>query len=494
MGTSSHRNLLRTGHAKEKDIPMTLQREITHFAAQVKGKLTRVFDHDQLEALARRTGFVQRSTSKLTGTAFVELMTTDMLDEAAVSLDGLCDLLRQRHPQATMTPQALHQRILTPQASTYVYEVLQLALRENLAAVGAQLPATLLAPFGRVFLEDSTQCRLHAKLAEDFKGSGGSASTSTVKIDLIYDYTHAVIYELHITDGRAADQARAAALVPYLRAHDLVLRDLGYFGLPALRQIATQQACFLSRLCKGVQVYLAANDEAPSLPLVVHLQQHFPRHAVVDLDVYVGQADKLPCRLIAYRLPDEVVAHRRRTAHEVARKKGRTPTQEYLAWLQYGWYITNVSRDVWAAAVVGTVYRLRWQIELTFKHWKSLLHLHVLKGTRPERIKCLLYSRLITIVILNMISAYAAWYAGHCLQREMSIHKLINWLKRKSRLSMAIYQGNVDTLLSNLRSDMSTMLCKQKRKRKTSRQLLDDEVHYLEHFLKDEGTLFDKPA
>jgi hypothetical protein len=33
--------------------------------------------------------------------------------------------------------------------------------------------------------------------------------------------------------------------------------------------------------------------------------------------------------------------------------------------------------------------------------------LHVLKGTRPERIKCLLYSRLITIVILNIISAYA---------------------------------------------------------------------------------------
>jgi hypothetical protein len=164
---------------------MTLHREITHFAAQVKEKLPRVFDHDQLEALARQTGCVQRSTSKLTGTAFVELMTTDMLEDAAVSLDGLCDLLRQRHPQAPMTPQALHQRILTPQASTSGYEVLQRALGENLTAVGAQLPATLLAPFGRVFLEDSTQCRLHAKLAADLKGSGGSASTSTVKIDLI---------------------------------------------------------------------------------------------------------------------------------------------------------------------------------------------------------------------------------------------------------------------------------------------------------------------
>jgi hypothetical protein len=59
---------------------------------------------------------------------------------------------------------------------------------------------------------------------------------------------------------------------------------------------------------------------------------------------------------------------------------------------------------------------------------------------------------------------------------------------------MASYQGNVDTLLSHLRSDISKMVCKQKRKRKTSRQLLDDEVHYLDPFLEDEGTPLDKPA
>lgn len=71
MGTSSHKNLLRTGHAKAKDTPMTLQRAMTHCAAHVKGKLTRVFDHDQLEALARQTGFVQRSTRRLSEKASV---------------------------------------------------------------------------------------------------------------------------------------------------------------------------------------------------------------------------------------------------------------------------------------------------------------------------------------------------------------------------------------------------------------------------------------
>jgi len=478
----------------ERDIPMKLKRELTHVAAKVKGKLTRVFDQDQLETLARQSGFIQRSTSQLEGKDFVELLTTAMLDNAAVSLDGLCDLLRQRNPQAAMTPQALHQRLLSPHAGTSLHEVVQRALRENLEPVRAQLPAALLAPFGRVFLEESTQCCLHEKLAEDLKGSGGSGSTSAVKIDLIYDYTHAVIHELHLTDGTSADQARAAAIVPHLRAGDLVLRDLGYFCLAALRQIAMQQASFLSRWCKGVHVLLGANDEAPVLTLAEHLLRHFPRHTVVDLDVSVGQEDRLPCRLLAYRLPDEVVEQRRRSAYEVARKKGRTPTKEYLQWLQYGWYLTKVSQAVWDAEVVGTVYGVRWHIALTFKHWQSLLQIHVLKGTRPERIKCLLYGRFLTIVMLNMLSAYATWYAAHHFQREISIHKLINWMKRTCRFSTASHTGNLDTLLSNLISDIPKMLCKQKRKRKTSRQLLDDEVYYLDHFLEDGVTPLDKPA
>lgn len=67
----------------------------------------------------------------------------------------------------------------------YLTEVFQVALRDHLPLRYAQLPPAALASFGGVFLEDSTQCCLHAKLADPFKGSGGSASRSTVKIDVL---------------------------------------------------------------------------------------------------------------------------------------------------------------------------------------------------------------------------------------------------------------------------------------------------------------------
>jgi hypothetical protein len=87
-----------------RDVPMKRPRELTHVAAKVKGKLMHVFAPRHLEILAQQSRFIQQSTSKLTGQDFVKLMTTDMMDNAAVSLDGLCDLLRQRNPHAVMTP------------------------------------------------------------------------------------------------------------------------------------------------------------------------------------------------------------------------------------------------------------------------------------------------------------------------------------------------------------------------------------------------------
>jgi hypothetical protein len=92
---------------------MKLKQEMKRYAKKVKGKLTTVFAPEHIEALARQSDFIQRSSSKLTGKDFVELMTTEMIEEPAVSLAGLCDLLGHLNPQAQMTPQALHQRSCT---------------------------------------------------------------------------------------------------------------------------------------------------------------------------------------------------------------------------------------------------------------------------------------------------------------------------------------------------------------------------------------------
>ena len=121
----------------------------------------------------------------------------------------------------------------------------------------------------------------------------------------------------------------------------------------------------LSRLSKGMDVYLEAHAPAEALDMVAYLQKIYPHDAVIDL----GLLDRSACRGSAYRLPDKVVEERRRKVLEEARKIGRTLTQVSLNWLTFGLYITNVTQEMWSAKVVRIVYGLRWQVDLMFKYW-----------------------------------------------------------------------------------------------------------------------------
>jgi hypothetical protein len=467
-------------------VSMEIKQELKRISQRVKGKITEVFNKERLDRIDRESDFVQRSTSKLEGKDFVDLMSTELVEDTEVSMGGMCDILRQINPNAEMTPQGLNQRINTKESVEYLKEVFGLAIQENLDPVREKIEVELLAPFDHVFIEDSTQCNLHEKLADTFKGSGGSASKSALKIDLTYEYKQKMMQELVITDGKTSDQSRSEGSLVNVQARDLLLRDLGYFKLDALSKIEEKGAFFLSRLLPGVDVYLDNQKDATAIDLAGYLDKNHAQQSVIDLDVYLGK-EKLPCRLIAYRLPDKVVNMRRRKAKEDHRRKGRTLSEDYLNWLRFGFYITNVSREVWSEQVVGTIYRLRWRIELIFKAWKSLLNIHVLKGTRSERIECLVYGRLITIALMTMLYAYTCFCAEKLFQREASEHKLINWLKRKNRLAKAIHFDLLDALLSDLIHDTPKMLCKQKRKRKTTLQLIEGQVHYINSFSKNES-------
>jgi len=463
---------------------MNIINNVKQISEKVKDKIMRVFDKTSLNNLARKTGFIKRSTVKAEGEDFVKLMTTEIIGEDAVSTEGLCDILRQINPEADMTPQSLNERINRKESVEYLKEVFEAAFRENLEPVRSAISPALLSPFGRVFIEDSTAITLNEKLADEFRGSGGSASRSAVKIDITYEVKQDIIQNILIKNGNDSDLSEAETILTGLRENDLILRDLGYFTLKSLREISGKRAFFLSRMLKGVNVYLSADKDAEAIDLTEFIDKKFGFLPVSDINVYIGKEERLPCRLIAYRLPDDTVAERIRKARGNTQKKGRQLTEEYLNWLRFNIFITNISCEILEAESVGTVYRLRWQIEITFKHWKSLLKINIMRGIRRERVECFLYGRLTVIVILTMICGYASWYAYNYLKKEASFHKLINWLKRKDRLSDAVRSGCVEALFEELR-EISGTLCKQKRKRKTTRQLLEERIPYMESFLPD---------
>ncbi len=212
-------------------------KKIEAISNSVNDKMVELFTEDHLNQLAQKNEFIQRKTSRLNGADFIELMTTGIISNTYEPLTGLCDILEKINPDAKMSPQALSQRINCNEAVDYLAEVFNQSIQKNLEPLTDKLAVEILAPFNRIFLEDSTQCTLHEKLADTFKGSGGSASKSILKIDLIYELKQNILQEVYITDCKEPDQALAERILESIQENDLTIRDLGYYAHKAFAQI-----------------------------------------------------------------------------------------------------------------------------------------------------------------------------------------------------------------------------------------------------------------
>ena len=454
--------------------------------------LAKIFDEDELDTLARKHRFIVRSTNQIQAAHFVELMTIELLMNPELSLDGMCDVLESKMSNSRISRQALQQRINCSGASDFLSAVFVECLSQAVNPVFDQTPSPLLAPFRRILLQDSTHIKLNNALCDSFRGCGGSAGKAALKLNLIYDYQRHQISEVSITDATTSEIEMGQALLEKIQPDDLVMRDLGYFSIDQLTKIDRKQAFYLSRLPSSVGVFLDNAPYADEINIVDYIQSHFPHQNTIDFDVYLGK-EKFPVRLVAYRLPEEIVNQRRRKAYDAARKKSRTPTKKYLQWLSFSFYITNVPITVWTTDVIGTIYRLRWQIELIFKQWKSLLKIDFLTGKSEYRIQCLLYGRLITICLYALIYGVAWWYAWREFDGEISGDKLIKWLRRNDRHKKLISPASLSSLFNQLIQQISHLL-KERRNRKTIYQRIRSGQTFNENFSLDTDDVLPKVA
>jgi len=453
--------------------------------------LSNILDKDKLSTLAFDHRFIVRSTNRIEAINFVELMSVELLKKPELSLEGMCDLLKTKNPNTEISRQGLQQRINSQGAVDFMSAVFVDSLSQAVNNF-AITPSQLLTPFRRILLQDSTQIKLNDSLCDAFRGCGGSGGKAALKLHLVYDFHQHQLSEVLLTNATTSETDRGNALVEKLLGNDLVLRDLGYFSLDQLRKINGKQAFFLSRLPSSVGVYLSNASDACEINIIDYIQRHFPHQGVIDIEVYLGK-EKFPVRLIAYRLPEAMVNQRRRKAYSSARKKSRTPKKEYLQWLSFSFYRTNVPITVWTTAVIGTIYRLRWQIELIFKQWKSLLKIDFLKGKSPYRIECLLYGRLISICLIAKIHGVVWWYAIQEFDREVSCDKLIKWLLRNHRLEKLMKPVSFSALFNQLIQQLNHLL-KEKRKRKTTYQRIVDGQTFNENFSLDTYEVLQKAA
>src|SRR5438270_7644692 len=285
------------------------------------------------DAAARATGFVQRR-SKLTGAAFVQALVFGWLANPQASLAALAQAAAVAG--VAISPQGLDQRC-GEAAAAFLEEVLAAAVQAVIAAEPVAIP--LLQRFSAVVLLDCSTIVLPDALGLWWPGCGGSSAMHTqaaLKLGVRFDLCSGALRGPLLYDGRTHESTTPIQRAP-LPAGALRVADLGFFDLEVLAQIGAQDGYWLSRLHFGTAVYDAQGRRWEVLDLLA------AQGAVqVDLSIALRAQQRLPARLLAVRVSQEVADQRRRRLRATARDRGRTPSAARLAWADWTLLVTNV--------------------------------------------------------------------------------------------------------------------------------------------------------
>jgi hypothetical protein len=382
------------------------------------------FTIDLISEIAKATEFIQR-LRKLSAITFLGIFTFGLIQQPDASLNQLVSIGKQITPNFNITPEGLHQKI-TEKAVNFLLALFAKSLKISATAVETFIP--ILKHFPKVHLLDSTVVSLPEELAEEFSGSGGSASSAAIKFQFMLEYKSGTFSQIWLTAGTQPDQNQIDVAIENIEKGELLIHDLGYFSQDGIVKIEDKEAFFLSRYYPQTVLYnKTRNGNWQRFDLLEALNNSDDK--TKEFTVRYGSKAKVSCRLIAKRVTDEVAQRRKRKKRRAAKKKGRTPSKQVLALCHWDLYVTNIPSSWLPKEFVGDVYSIRWQIELVFKAAKSFLGFKLICGKRSPRVLCQIYGRLIVLVLTLFLCGKFRQRMWQQRRRELSFLKCFRHLQ-----------------------------------------------------------------
>ena len=409
------------------------------------------------DEVAREVGFSVRRR-KITGAGFVQALVLGWLNRPHATLDDLAAPLGVR-------VQSLHQRF-NAHAVALLQRVLTAALESLFQARPETIP--LLRRFPEVCIEDATSIGLPASLADAFPACGGLGQTGRAGLKLLTQL-EAITGRIRVVGplpARTSDRVPHAQL-PTPPRGSLRLADLGFFDLQRMAKDTRDGIYWISRVPARLTI---RHDGEPPRDLAGWLSRCQTDR--VDVMVTLGTKDQLTCRLVAVRAPKAVAEVRLKRLKRKLNKKGRKLSAAQRVLCEWTVMVTNLlDAKRFTPEQLWVLYRVRWQVELLFKRWKSGGGLAFSRGRSADRVLCEFLAKLIAALIqhwatllrggpLSIVSAAAA------------ARRVVFWI---DRLAEAVARGDREAMvevLQRMKEHLDRLPKRPRRARQTTRQTL----------------------
>lgn len=363
------------------------------------------------------------------------------------------------HERISVSKQSIDERF-NNQALEFIKKLISLQMNK-----WVEKPLDILDQFPHVFVHDSTKFKLPESMKDDFKGFGVKGMAAGASIQFCYDLRNCQFKELKLTAATHNDSLEATGNEWVVKGC-LVVRDLGYFSIDALEEIINKEAYYISKVKpKTTFCYLGGRGKFDLKKLVDKMGRKGV--AMQSANLLMGEK-KLPVRVIFQKVPDEVYEERIRNKTKKNNSRGWEMSEEYRTWAKLNVFITNTEEEMLSDRQVIDNYKLRWQIELVFKTWKSHYNIHKTKEMKKVRIKVYIYSTLLLILIHWRVYRWLE-NAANKKGKAISLYKLSKYIIQMSNefnRAVIMCKSELDLFLRSFLDISLSFITKEERKNK----------------------------
>lgn len=388
--------------------------EASHIES-AKQRFREVLGAETLEGIARETRFVQRQRVITGASVFWAFIVT----VGAKNTEYITDVLRTLNSREhwTIRYKPFWNRLASVAFARFMKAMFARLCRQLVTEVLRAEAGTDASFFSDVFIDDGSSFAVADGLKKVFPGRFTKVTPAAVELHAHMSLKTDQLVSVVLAPDKEAERQflPAAASLP---AHSLSLRDRGYVDLDYYANLEDRKNGPAYLICRtndklnptvevirGAAAKFAKKWQGKKLQ---DLPKSFLRRGA-DLLVSWPRPGGRSLRL---RL---VIRHQEPRVSKTRNKKRLTARERrYATKNQWAFLLTNLP-DRFKDDAIVRLYRLRWQVELTFKDWKSYANLHALQSEHPSIVEGFIWASLCAALIKRALAHWAQLTHGHAI-------------------------------------------------------------------------------
>jgi hypothetical protein len=234
-----------------------------------------------------------------------------------------------------------------------------------------------------------------AKAGRDARSQGG-----VWRIHAVFDLPAERFSAFDLTDETQGERLDRAAVVP----GEIRIGDRAYLQPDRLDRVLAAGADVIVRAPWNGARWV---DESGAGLALIAMLKAARRKGFIDRSIWIKATARTPIavRLVALRKPEKAIAASIEKARRAAKDKGKAVRPETLLAAEWVILVTSLDARTFPAAKIGELYRLRWRIEIAFKHLKSGVGLGRPPGEDATLAKAQILCRLLMILLTEPLLA-----------------------------------------------------------------------------------------